>query len=88
MAYQVLGEDGQPIDAYAEVDPLGITLHSRGGSSEGGTVQNADYASANSGRSHSRGPLFDCCRVRVERCRKASHRRRTTDLALRLTSTW
>jgi 5-methylcytosine-specific restriction protein A len=46
MTYQILGEDGRPIDAYAEVDPLGITLHSRGGGSESGSAQNTDYGLA------------------------------------------
>lgn len=44
MTYQVLGEDEQPIDAYAEVDLLGVTLHGRRGSR--GRVRNADYGLA------------------------------------------
>jgi hypothetical protein len=46
MTYQILGENGQPIDAHAEVDPLGVTLHSRGGSSQAGSAQNTDYGLA------------------------------------------
>jgi hypothetical protein len=46
MTHQVLGDDGQSMDAHAEVDPLGITFHSRGGSSNKGSVQNADYGPA------------------------------------------
>jgi len=46
MAYQVIGEDGQGMDAHVEVDPTGITFHSRGGSSAKGTVKNADYGPA------------------------------------------
>jgi 5-methylcytosine-specific restriction protein A len=46
MTYQVLGEDGHAMDAHVEVDPTGVTLHSRGGSSARGTVKNADYGPA------------------------------------------
>jgi len=46
MTYQVLGEDGRGIDAHVEVDPTGVTFHSRGGSSSRGTVKNADYGPA------------------------------------------
>jgi hypothetical protein len=46
MTYQILGEDGQGMDAHVEVDPTGITFHSRGGSSARGTVKNADYGPA------------------------------------------
>jgi hypothetical protein len=46
MTYQVLGEDGRGMDAHVEVDPTGITFHSRGGSSAKGTVKNADYGLA------------------------------------------
>ena len=34
------------MDAHVEVDPTGITFHSRGGSSAKGTVKNADYGPA------------------------------------------
>jgi hypothetical protein len=46
MTYQVLGEDGRGMDAHVEVDPTGITFHSRGGSAEKGTEKNADYGPA------------------------------------------
>jgi hypothetical protein len=46
MTYQILTDDGQPMDAHAEADADGITLHSRGGSSRRGTVQNAEYGPA------------------------------------------
>src|SRR5690349_13771180 len=46
MSYQVLGEDGQGMDAHVEVDPNGVTFQSRGGSSARGTVKNADYGPA------------------------------------------
>ena len=46
MTYQVLGEDGRGMDAHVEVDPTGLTFHSRGGSSAKGTVKNADYGPA------------------------------------------
>jgi hypothetical protein len=50
------GENGDVLPSFgrrwtadrcsAEVDPLGITLHSRGGSSDGGRAQNTDYGLA------------------------------------------
>jgi hypothetical protein len=46
MTYQILAEDGHGMDAHVEVDPTGITFHSRGGSSARGTVKNADYGPA------------------------------------------
>jgi hypothetical protein len=46
MTYQVLEEDGRGMDAHVEVDPTGLTFHSRGGSSTKGTVKNADYGPA------------------------------------------
>ena len=58
MAYQVLGEDGQPIDAHAEVDPLGITciaVEVWGNGTECRLwARSSIAASANNGRSHSR----------------------------------
>jgi hypothetical protein len=46
MTYQVLGDDGQRLDAHAEVDSQGITFQSRGGSAAKGNVKNADYGPA------------------------------------------
>lgn len=46
MTYQILGEDGRGMDAHVELDPSGITIHSRGGNSARGTVKNADYGPA------------------------------------------
>lgn len=46
MTYEVLADDGRGMDAHVEVDPTGITFHSRGGSSAKGTVKNADYGPA------------------------------------------
>jgi hypothetical protein len=46
MTYQVLADDGRGMDAHIEIDPTGITFHSRGGSSAKGTVKNADYGPA------------------------------------------
>jgi hypothetical protein len=46
MTYQVLADDGRGMDAHVEVDPTGLTFHSRGGSSAKGTVKNADYGPA------------------------------------------
>jgi hypothetical protein len=46
MAHQVLDDDQRPMDAHAEIDSLGITFHSRGGSAERGTARNAAYGPA------------------------------------------
>ncbi|WP_440639740.1 HNH endonuclease [Bradyrhizobium sp. PUT101] len=46
MIYQILSEDGRPMDSHAELDTSGITLFSRGGSTAKGNVTNAEYGPA------------------------------------------
>jgi hypothetical protein len=46
MTYQILSDDGHPMDSHAELDTSGITLHSRGGSTAKGNVTNAEYGPA------------------------------------------
>lgn len=46
MIYQILSDDGHPLDSHAELDTSGITLFSRGGSTAKGNVTNADYGPA------------------------------------------
>ena len=46
MIYQILSDDGQPMDSHAELDTSGITLFSRGGSTAKRNVTNAEYGPA------------------------------------------
>ncbi|WP_051000334.1 HNH endonuclease [Bradyrhizobium diazoefficiens] len=46
MIYQILSDDGHPMDSHAELDTSGITLLSRGGSTAKGNVTNAEYGPA------------------------------------------
>jgi hypothetical protein len=46
MIYQILSDDGRPMDSHAELDTSGITLLSRGGSTAKRNVTNAEYGPA------------------------------------------
>lgn len=46
MTYRIISENGVPLDARAEADSRGVTLHSRGGSATKGNVINAEYGPA------------------------------------------
>ena len=44
MTFQVVDDDGNPIDAHYEVEGASLVLHSRGGSKESPHAQNTEYS--------------------------------------------